>query len=87
MQFTVEEESDDRLAFLDIQLSGSDDGTVNTSVCCKATHTDQYLVFESHHPVAHKVAVMKTLRRSRSFVILRCGTGARREGDRNTEEE
>ena len=61
MQFTVEEEWDGRLAFLDVQLSGSDDGTGNTSVCRKATHTDQYLVFESHHPVAHKVAVVKTL--------------------------
>ena len=29
VQFTVEEESDGRLAFLDVQLSRSDDGTVN----------------------------------------------------------
>ena len=57
----MEEESDGRLAFLDVQLSGSDDGTVNTLVCRKATHTNQYLAFESHHPVAHKVAVVKTL--------------------------
>ena len=60
VQFTVEEESDGKLAFLDIQLSRSEDGTVSTSVYCKATHTNQYLAFESHHPVAHKVAVVKT---------------------------
>ena len=61
VQFAVEEESDGKLAFLDIQLSRSEDGTVSTSVYCKATHTNQYLAFESHHPVAHKVAVVKTL--------------------------
>ena len=60
-QFTVEEESDGRLAFLDVQLSRSEDGTVSTSVYRKATHTNQYLAFEPHHPVAHKVAVVKTL--------------------------
>ena len=61
VQFTVEEESDGRLAFLDVQLSRSEDGTVSTSVYRKATHTNQYLAFESHHPVAHKVAVVKTV--------------------------
>ena len=61
VQFTVEEESDGRLAFLDVQLSRNDDGTVCTSVYRKATHTNQYLAFESHHPIAHKVAVVKTL--------------------------
>ena len=61
VQFTVEEESDGRLAFLDVQLSRSDDGTVSTSVYRKATHTNQYLAFESHHPIAHKVTVVKTL--------------------------
>ena len=61
MQFTVEEESDGRLAFLDVQLSRTDDGTVCTLVYHKATHTNQYLASESHHPIAHKVAVVKTL--------------------------
>ena len=61
VQFAVKEESDGRLAFLDVQLSRSEDGTVGTSVYHKATHTNQYLAFESHHPVAHKVAVVKTL--------------------------
>ena len=61
VQFAVKEELDGRLAFLDIQLSRNEDGTVGTSVYYKATHTNQYLAFESHHPVAHKVAVVKTL--------------------------
>ena len=61
VQFTVEEESDDRLAFLDVQLSRSDDGSVCTSVYHKATRTNQYLALEFHHSIAHKVAVVKTL--------------------------
>ena len=37
----VEEESDGTLAFLDVQLSRNDDGTVCASVYC--THTNQYI--------------------------------------------
>ena len=58
----------------------------------KATHTNQYLAFESHHPIAHKVPQSgggeDSDEPSRSLVILRCGTGTRREGGNwNTEGE
>ena len=61
IKFTVEEERDRQLAFLDVLLRREDDGTISTSVHCKATHTNQYLSFGSHHPTAHKVAVVRTL--------------------------
>ena len=61
VQFTVEKESDGRLAFLDIQLVRGVDGTVTTSMYRIAAHTNQYLSFDSHHPVSHKVAVVRTL--------------------------
>ena len=61
VQFTVEEESDGRLPFLDVLMTREEDGTISTSVYRKPTHTDQYLAFKSHHPMAHKRAVVRTL--------------------------
>ena len=61
IQFTIERESDGQLPFLDILLNREEDGSISTSVYRKATHTDQYLCFHSHHPAAHKRAVVRTL--------------------------
>ena len=61
IQFTIKRESDGQLPFLDILLNREEDGSINTSVYRKATHTDQYLSFHSHYPAAHKWAVVRTL--------------------------
>ena len=61
IQFTVERESEGQLPFLDVLLTREDDGGISTSVFRKATHMDQYLAYESHHPTAHKKAVVRTL--------------------------
>ena len=60
IKFTVEEERDGQLAFLDVLLR-RDESKVSTFAYRKATHTNQYLSFRSHHPTAHKVAVVRTL--------------------------
>ena len=60
IQFTMEE-SNGQLPFLDILLSREEDGSICTSVHCKATHTNQYMCFQSHHPGSHKRAVVRTL--------------------------
>ncbi|KAI8480411.1 hypothetical protein Bbelb_418690 [Branchiostoma belcheri] len=38
-----------------------EDGNLRFEVYRKPIHTDQYLVFDSHHPLGHKLAVIKTL--------------------------
>ena len=61
IQFMYETEKDGSLPFLDILLSRDPNGSVRTSVYRKPTHTDQYLQFSSHHPLSHKMAVVRTL--------------------------
>ena len=61
IHFTAEEETEGKLPFLDVCLQRDDNGSLTTSVFRKATHTNQYLSFDSHHPVAHNAAVVRTL--------------------------
>ena len=61
IQFTFETESEGKLSFLDTQITHHPDGDLSTTVYRKATHTDKYLDFQSHHPLAHKAAVVRTL--------------------------
>ena len=46
---------------MDVCLQREDNGSLATSVFRKAKHTNQYLSFNLHHPVAHKAAVVRTL--------------------------
>ena len=61
IQFTIESETDGCLPFLDTQITRHQDGSLSTKVYRKKTHNDKYLDFQSHHPLAHKLAVVRTL--------------------------
>ena len=61
IRFTMETESDSKLAFLDTAVSREPDGRLTTSVYRKPTHTDQYLAYDSHHPQSVKRGIVKCL--------------------------
>ena len=49
IQFTIEEEKDNQLPFLDVLVSRVEDNQLRTAVYRKPTHTDRYINFNSHH--------------------------------------
>ena len=61
IQFTCELEKDRVLPFLDVLIHRNQNGSISTSVFHKPMHTHRYLDFTSHHPIAHKAAVIRTL--------------------------
>ena len=58
---THEEEVNKSLPFLDVKVSHNDNGSNKLSIYRKPTHTDQYLLWSSEHPTAHKMSVARTL--------------------------
>ncbi|KAL9981760.1 hypothetical protein ACROYT_G010507 [Oculina patagonica] len=60
ISFTIEEESDQQIAFLDSLVSRKDN-MITIDVYRKATHTDRYLDFYSHHDKSHKISTAETI--------------------------
>ncbi|XP_070401572.1 uncharacterized protein [Nothobranchius furzeri] len=61
IKFTRENIKDNCLPFLDCAVHFEENGNLNIEVYRKPTHTDQYLLFDSHHSLEHKLGVIKTL--------------------------
>ena len=69
---------DNTIAFLDTLLERKVDGSVKVKVYRKKTHTNQYLAFDSHHPLHQKLGVPRTL-------LNRCEEIVTEEEDRKEE--
>ena len=62
IQFTKEESRPDgSMPFLDILITPKEDGSLNTTVYRKPTHTDLYLQWDSNHTITSKYNVVGTL--------------------------
>ena len=60
IKFTMEEESNEELAFLDTLLKRNN-GEISVLVYRKPTHTDQYLHYSSHYQTSCKESVVSSL--------------------------
>ena len=81
IKFTKEEEDNNQLAFLDILLIRTDDGTINTQVYRKKTHTDQILNFNSNHPNQHNCKI-SCIRSLFNRIDTHCKTGQAKQTER-----
>ncbi len=61
IKFTMEREENGQLPMLDTMIHRTDNGKLKVTIFRKPTHTDQYLSMDSHHPLQHKLGVIRTL--------------------------
>ena len=62
IKFTVENTREDgSIPFLDSLITPNQDGSLQTKVYRKPTHTNQYLKWDSHHAISNKYSVISSL--------------------------
>nr|VZI11840.1 unnamed protein product [Spirometra erinaceieuropaei] len=81
IQFTMEEEKDGEIPFLDVQVSRQEDGALQTGVLRKATDTAKILHYSSNHPLSHKRSCVRTLFRR---INTHCSTEAEKLRERKS---
>ncbi|BHF81286.1 hypothetical protein SprV_0702441600 [Sparganum proliferum] len=61
IQFTVEDEEDEKLPFPDVLVTRTSDGKLSITVYRRATNTTQVLNYHSNHPLVHKQGCVRAL--------------------------
>lgn len=61
IKFTIETEENGRLPFVDVVVSRTPEGGLETSVYCKSTRLDDIFNYKSKYPNAHKWSCVQTL--------------------------
>ena len=61
IQFTMEEEKEGSLPFMDVQFTRQSNGALARSVYRKPTHTNRYLHYQSHHLKSAKSGIVANL--------------------------
>ena len=71
IKFTIEREVNGQLPILDVRVIRETDGTLSFQVYWKPTSTNQYLNFSFHHPMQHKLGVIRTLVERASSIVTK----------------
>ena len=61
LKFTIEEESENSISFLDVKITKLENGSFSTTLYHKPTSTGRYLNFASNHPRCQMRGVVRTL--------------------------
>ena len=69
IKFTMDIEENNQLPMLDVLIHRTSEGILTTSVYRKKTHTDRYLSYHSHHPLNHKLGVIRSLLDRKDCVV------------------
>ena len=73
LKFTHEPEKNGQVPFLDTLITRREDWSIKLLVYRKAAHTDKYLSFQLHHPLQHKLAVIRSLLERSDSIITEEG--------------
>ncbi|XP_072028555.1 uncharacterized protein [Amphiura filiformis] len=71
IKFTMERKSNGQLPMLDVMVKREENGSLSFQIYRKPTHTNQYLNFASHHPLQHKLGVVRTLVDRASSIVTK----------------
>ena len=69
--FTLETEKDNKLTFLDTTVLREPEGHLTTRAYRKPTHTNQHLVYDSHHPQSVKRSIVKCLYKRTKHLVTK----------------